>query len=410
MAKPKHWRYTQGMRPFACRRRRCNQDDEISYAAAAVSSASPAPAGSGGGGRAERSTAGQGSRAASPRPGCATPALALQRGNVDHAITLYTEALDDKSLPNDRRATILNDRGVAYSRRLNYKEAIDDFNRAIQLYPEYPAVYNNRGNVLLGLGAVREAIKDFDRALLLAPGYAAAYSNRAGAYMKLGQVEQAIAGYTKAIQLTPTSPAALERTRAGAAGGQPAARRHPRFHARGQPRCSFRCRLSQPRRGQAVDRALRRGDRGLQPRHRLRAAQRRPLSRCAGRRTWNPATRRPRSRISARRWSLAPTRRRRWRRAAWPLRGPRRSTRRSNDFARAIELDPRSPKVYAYRAWTYRQQQQPELALAGRRARLQAGGQQRRGALGARRDLRGAGAHARWRSPTSSGRWCSIRR
>ena len=116
--------------------------------------------------------------------------MALQRGSTDHAITLYTEALDDKSLPNDRRATVLNDRGVAYSRRLNYKEAIDDFNRAIQLYPEYPAVYNNRGNVLLGLGAVREAIKDFDRALLLAPGYAAAYSNRAGAYMKLGQTER----------------------------------------------------------------------------------------------------------------------------------------------------------------------------------------------------------------------------
>ena len=132
---------------------------------------------------------------------------ALQRGNADHAVTLYTEALEEKSLPNDRRATILNDRGVAYSRRLQYKEAIDDFNRAIQLYPEYPAVYNNRGNVLLGLGAVREAIKDFDRALLLAPGYAAAYSNRAGAYMKLGQIDQAITGYTKAIQLTPSSPA-----------------------------------------------------------------------------------------------------------------------------------------------------------------------------------------------------------
>ena len=34
-----------------------------------------------------------------------------------------------------------------------------------------------------------------------------------------------------------------------------------------------------------------------------------------------------------------------------------------NDFARAIELEPRSPKAFAYRAWTYRQQQQPELAL-----------------------------------------------
>src|SRR5262249_1593055 len=100
-------------------------------------------------------------------------AAALVRGNVDQAITTYSEVLEDKSLPTDRRATILNDRGVAYSRRQQQKEALDDFNKAIQLYPEYAAVYNNRGNVLLGLGAVREAMKDFARALLLAPGYAA---------------------------------------------------------------------------------------------------------------------------------------------------------------------------------------------------------------------------------------------
>ena len=117
-------------------------------------------------------------------------AAALVRGSVEQAITLYTEALEDKSLPNDRRATILNDRGVAYSRRQQTKEAIEDFNRAIQLYPEYAAIYNNRGNVLLALGAVREALKDFDRAIVLAPGYAAAFSNRAGAYMRLGQVDR----------------------------------------------------------------------------------------------------------------------------------------------------------------------------------------------------------------------------
>ena len=101
-------------------------------------------------------------------------ASALVRGNIDQAITLYNEALEDKALPNDRRATILNDRGVAFARRQQHKDAIDDFNRAIQLYPEYAAVYNNRGSLLLGLGVVREAVKDFDRAIVLAPGYAAA--------------------------------------------------------------------------------------------------------------------------------------------------------------------------------------------------------------------------------------------
>ena len=118
-------------------------------------------------------------------------AAALMRGNLEQAIALYSEALEDKALPNDRRAIVLNDRGVAYARRLQHKEAIEDFNKAIQLYPEYAAVYNNRGNVLLGLGAVKEALKDFDRAVLLSPGYAAAHSNRAGAYMKLGRIEPA---------------------------------------------------------------------------------------------------------------------------------------------------------------------------------------------------------------------------
>ena len=111
---------------------------------------------------------------------------ALARGNVDQAIALYTEALADKTLPNERRAVILTDRGVAHARRQSPKDAIEDFNRAIQLYPEYAAVYNNRGTVLLGVGAVREAIKDFDRALVLAPGYAAAFSNRAGAHDAAG--------------------------------------------------------------------------------------------------------------------------------------------------------------------------------------------------------------------------------
>ena len=79
---------------------------------------------------------------------------ALARANVDQAIALYTEALADKALPNERRAIIMTDRGVAHARRQSPKDAIDDFNRAIQLYPEYAAVYNNRGNVLLGVSAL----------------------------------------------------------------------------------------------------------------------------------------------------------------------------------------------------------------------------------------------------------------
>jgi tetratricopeptide (TPR) repeat protein len=133
----------------------------------------------------------------------------LVKGKAHEAVAAYSEALQDESLPNDRRAAILTDRGVAYVRLDQPKLAIDDFNRAVQLFPEYAAAYNNRGNTLLSLGLVEEAIKDFDRAIILAPAYAAAYNNRAGARFRLGQAAEALADHTKAVELMPQSPALL---------------------------------------------------------------------------------------------------------------------------------------------------------------------------------------------------------
>lgn len=136
-------------------------------------------------------------------------ALALQRGKSDDAITEYTAALDERTLPDDRRATILNDRGVAYVRLGKTREAVDDFNKAVELFPEYAATYNNRGNLLLALGLPKEALKDFNRAIALAPGYAAAYNNRAGAKMQIGKPQEAIRDFTQAVKLLPSAAAPL---------------------------------------------------------------------------------------------------------------------------------------------------------------------------------------------------------
>jgi len=97
-------------------------------------------------------------------------AAALTKGNAEQAVAVYTEALQDQTLPNDRRAAILNDRGVAQNKLGQPRLAIDDYNRAVQLFAEYAPVYNNRGIALLRLGLPQEAIRDFDRALALAPG------------------------------------------------------------------------------------------------------------------------------------------------------------------------------------------------------------------------------------------------
>lgn len=151
-------------------------------------------------------------------------AKAQAQGNLNGALGLYHQALSDQSLTNDRRATILTDRGALYARLNQPKQAIDDLNRAVQLYPEYPAIYNNRGSALLAIGQAREAIKDFDRAIVLAPGYAAAYNNRAAAYVEAKQPAAAVADYTKALQLAPQALAPLNgRGRAMLAAGRPQA-------------------------------------------------------------------------------------------------------------------------------------------------------------------------------------------
>ncbi|MDX2287851.1 MAG: tetratricopeptide repeat protein [Hyphomicrobiaceae bacterium] len=136
-------------------------------------------------------------------------AAALARGSNEEAVAHYTTALAAPDLPNDRRATLLNDRAVAYVRLGKTRLAVDDFNKAVELFPEYAPTYNNRGNLLMALGLDEEAIKDFNRAVVLAPGYAAAYNNRAGALLRSGAAGASIADYTQAITLAPASAAPL---------------------------------------------------------------------------------------------------------------------------------------------------------------------------------------------------------
>ena len=91
-------------------------------------------------------------------------AAALMRGQYDKAVAAYDEALTAPEIADFIEASIYSDRGVAKWRLNQTKEAIEDFNKSIQLSPENATVYNNRGNALMDLGHPDEAVKDFDRA------------------------------------------------------------------------------------------------------------------------------------------------------------------------------------------------------------------------------------------------------
>lgn len=51
--------------------------------------------------------------------------------------------------------------GVAYGCLDNYQQAILDFNRTIELNPEYAEAYYYRGNAYNRIGEYQQAIKDF---------------------------------------------------------------------------------------------------------------------------------------------------------------------------------------------------------------------------------------------------------
>ncbi len=84
-----------------------------------------------------------------------------------------------------------------------YREAIQDYDKVIELNPEDAEAYNNRGIAKADLKQYQEAIQDYDKAIELNPEYADAYNNRGATKVTLEQYREAIQDYDKALELNP---------------------------------------------------------------------------------------------------------------------------------------------------------------------------------------------------------------
>lgn len=97
-----------------------------------------------------------------------------------------------------------NNRGIAYSRKGQYDQAIRDFDDSIKFDPTNDKAFNNRGVVYRTKGDYDRSIADFTEALKLNPDYANAFANRAESYQKKGDRERALSDLNEAIRLEPT--------------------------------------------------------------------------------------------------------------------------------------------------------------------------------------------------------------
>lgn len=119
-------------------------------------------------------------------------------------LLLWSDALllarDNKDAPT-KLGRIYHNRGLVYSNRQRYEEAIRDFNEGIKLLPRYSPIFNDRGVAYLFTGRYTEALKDYNAAIWLDPSYYNPYLGRAKVHEALGNQEAARLDYARSCKL-----------------------------------------------------------------------------------------------------------------------------------------------------------------------------------------------------------------
>ena len=129
------------------------------------------------------------------------------RGVVRTVFNQFEDAIKDYDKAIDLRPDFLHqvyyNRGNAKYSLKQYESALDDYNVAIGLKQDYAEAYSSRGLTKLSLGQYESALQDCNKAIDLTSDYAIAYTNRGLVKSALGQYESAIGDYKKAIRLMP---------------------------------------------------------------------------------------------------------------------------------------------------------------------------------------------------------------
>jgi tetratricopeptide (TPR) repeat protein len=121
----------------------------------------------------------------------------LDKRNYSMALNHYDQAI--KIDPNYTDAW--NNKGIALHNLRKFKEAIDCCDMAIKINPNYTDAWNNKGVSLGKLGKYKEAIEFYDMAMKIDPNLARAWSNKDNALRVLGQRKDANRCFSNAKSL-----------------------------------------------------------------------------------------------------------------------------------------------------------------------------------------------------------------
>lgn len=93
-------------------------------------------------------------------------------------------------------------RGYAFAQKGQFREAVVDYNKALQLKSKYMPAYHNRALAYSQLGEDEKALADFAKTFEMNSTYATGYFNRGIFFAQRGENEKALVDYTRAIEET----------------------------------------------------------------------------------------------------------------------------------------------------------------------------------------------------------------
>ena len=92
---------------------------------------------------------------------------------------------------------------MIFSELKRYDEALANYDRAIQIKPDYAEAYLNCGAILSELKRYDEALANYDRAIQIKPDYAEAYLNCGLIFSELKRYDESLRNYERAVKIKP---------------------------------------------------------------------------------------------------------------------------------------------------------------------------------------------------------------
>jgi Tfp pilus assembly protein PilF len=135
-----------------------------------------------------------------------TPRELFDLGLKFNALNQHQKALDSFDLAIQLRPDFFEahgNRGAMLAVLGRHDDAIESYRKAITIRPDFADAHCNLGSALTHLQRYEEALTSLDRAIALRPEYGDALYNRGNALKPLQRYEEALASYDRVIALQP---------------------------------------------------------------------------------------------------------------------------------------------------------------------------------------------------------------